>query len=185
MEQLTQELEKGKVVVNFGFFVVVFRMGRRSMSYLLLRGRENKSLYKIHRHGLHPSETTAVVVHFSVREGLFGAIVVHTCRIVRTVLAQVYTDQSLDRAAVSNARLLEEKERLEKENQRLSAMYAEAVRAGGRLEGVGGAFGGAGAGAEGLRRLQLESVAKDEKLRQLEAENQGLKARIRKLASVS
>ncbi|CAD7975324.1 unnamed protein product [Amoebophrya sp. A25] len=82
-------------------------------------------------------------------------------------------DQSLERVMTSNARLLEEKDRLHREVDRVSRLYAEAVDS----------F-STSAGDSGRERANAEVVQKDEKIRQLELENQQLKARIRKLASI-
>lgn len=98
-------------------------------------------------------------------------------------------DQGMERVLTSNARLLEEKDRLVREVERVSRLYAEAVAGSslssqGQGQGQGGGYGSEGELQKQVRNLQLEALAKDERIRGLEAENATLKNRIRKLASV-
>jgi len=102
-------------------------------------------------------------------------------------------DASLERVMEANARLMEEKDRIEKESKRTAQLYAESVR---QLQfqqqqaglmtsayGVGGHPNqGAAQLSEDIRNLQHELSQRQEALAQKEAENDSLKTRIRKLA---
>eukprot|EP00746_Dinoflagellata_sp_MGD_P007702 gnl/MRDRNA2_/MRDRNA2_115301_c0_seq1.p1 gnl/MRDRNA2_/MRDRNA2_115301_c0~~gnl/MRDRNA2_/MRDRNA2_115301_c0_seq1.p1 ORF type:complete len:651 (-),score=156.24 gnl/MRDRNA2_/MRDRNA2_115301_c0_seq1:23-1975(-) len=100
-------------------------------------------------------------------------------------------DASLERVMEANARLMEEKDRIEKEGKRTAQLYADSVR---QLQqqqaglmtsayGIGGRPGQAsGQVAEDIRNLQHELAQRQEALAQKEAENDSLKTRIRKLA---
>ncbi len=106
-------------------------------------------------------------------------------------------DQSMDRVMQANVRLLEEKERLGAELERVSTAYAQMNASSGAAGATGfgqsgdGAngfgFGAAGGGGDGALQQQVQALtaqlaAKDDVIRKLETENASLKARIRKLA---
>lgn len=99
-------------------------------------------------------------------------------------------DASLDRVMEANARLMEEKDRIEKEGKRTAQLYADSVR---QLQhqqqglmtsayGVGGPGQATAQVQEDIRNLQHEIAQRQEAMAQKEAENDSLKTRIRKLA---
>ncbi|CAD7945662.1 unnamed protein product [Amoebophrya sp. A120] len=99
--------------------------------------------------------------------------------------AKTSQDQGMERVMTSNARLLEEKDRLQREVERVSRLYADAVNhAAATSAGMGG-YGSSDELQQQVRTLQVDSLKKDEKIRVLESENASLKTRIRKLASVT
>merc|ERR1712048_320933 len=107
-----------------------------------------------------------------------------------------YHEQSLERVNTANARLLEEKDRVAKEVQRLSQLYAESVQQlQGRTDSLSNTSGVfrmdslmnttnsvAEADLEELAAVRTELEQVDEVLKSKEQENEGLKMRIRKLA---
>merc|ERR1712190_38580 len=106
---------------------------------------------------------------------------------------KAYHEQSLDRVVTANARLMEEKDRVAREVQRLSKLYTESMN---NMQNDSGPMGsGIGFGSEvseaagddevdhdEIRRIQEQIKKADEALAKKEQENLSLKNRIRKLA---
>lgn len=106
------------------------------------------------------------------------------------------SESSLERVMTSNARLLEEKDRLEKEVKRNSVLYQDVARqlsahqqqiavTISQHQGVGPAQVNVQAKEQFAKQLQLQLVQKEELINTWDAENQSLKSRIRKLAVAS
>merc|ERR1712187_637094 len=107
-----------------------------------------------------------------------------------------YHEQGLERVMTANARLREEKDRVAKEVQRLSQLYAESVQQlQGRTDSLSNTSGVfrmdslmntsnsvAEADLEELAAVEAELEQADAVLQSKEQENEGLKMRIRKLA---
>lgn len=104
-----------------------------------------------------------------------------------------YHESSLERLMQANGKLMDEKNRAEKEVQSLSQLYAESVQnvqqgdkeeqsALGRENSDASFLVSAPADQEEISRLQIEVAKVDEALKKKEAENESLKSRIRKLA---
>lgn len=103
-----------------------------------------------------------------------------------------YHESSVDRLMTANGKLLEEKQRTEKEMQRLSQLYAESVQnvqqegkdpLGYTRENTADVSpAAASASQELMSQLRSEVAQVDESLKKKEQENESLKSRIRKLA---
>jgi len=95
-------------------------------------------------------------------------------------------ESALERVMNANARLLEERDRLEKEKARVSELYQSTMGAMGAGAGAGGAGGNAAGGdaSASLEALKAELTQKQELLRKREQEGESLRARLRKLAMV-
>jgi hypothetical protein len=78
----------------------------------------------------------------------------------------------------ANAKLLREKEGMERELRQVSQLYQETFR---QLQTQGG---GSPSGGDVLPRLQEDLAAAREQVKALEADNTSLKSRIRKLATI-
>lgn len=98
-------------------------------------------------------------------------------------------ESALERVMNANARLLEERDKLEKEKTRVSALYQSTMGAMGAVPQAGSAAAG-GAGGEdrcdqaALDSMKAELAQKAELLRKREQEGESLRARLRKLAMV-
>mmetsp|Transcript_62666 Transcript_62666/g.161765 ORF Transcript_62666/g.161765 Transcript_62666/m.161765 type:complete len:658 (+) Transcript_62666:50-2023(+) len=108
---------------------------------------------------------------------------------------KVYHEQQVDRVTQANAKLHEDKDRVAREVQRLSQMYADAVK---QLQCEGSAGAGqadmfatdpadqvgssASADPEDVRRVRAALREKQSSLKSKQAENESLRNRIRKLA---
>lgn len=93
------------------------------------------------------------------------------------------TDNStLEKVMTSNAKILEEKDKLQGELSRVSRLYSEAVRA--ATSSSNGSMASTSTGGNSNQVLHQELIQKDARISELELENNGLRARIRKLASV-
>jgi len=102
-----------------------------------------------------------------------------------------YHESSLDRVMTSNGKLLEEKNRAEKDVQRLSQLYADSVQnvqqedkgeeASDNRDTDAAPVADAGDRAT-INKLRAEIAQVDESLQKKESENESLKSRIRKLA---
>mmetsp|Transcript_57629 Transcript_57629/g.146270 ORF Transcript_57629/g.146270 Transcript_57629/m.146270 type:complete len:645 (+) Transcript_57629:126-2060(+) len=96
-------------------------------------------------------------------------------------------ESALERVMNANARLLEERDKLEKEKARVSALYQSTMGAMGAVPQAGSA---AGSGGEercdqaSLEVLKAELAQKTETLQKREQEGESLRARLRKLAMV-
>merc|ERR1719329_357611 len=113
---------------------------------------------------------------------------------------KAYHQQSIERIMAANARLMEEKDRAEREVRRVSQLYAESVqqmqRRGSEADdltetssslpastGQGGAGGESSAtSAAEVAQLRAQVLQIDEQLKKKDQENESLKNRIRKLA---
>jgi len=99
-------------------------------------------------------------------------------------------ESGLERVMNANARLLEDRDRLEKEKARVSDLYQKAMGAMGAVAPTqtnGGQYPAAGAGnvdATTIQALQDELKQKSEMLAKREQEGESLRARLRKLAMV-
>jgi len=90
-------------------------------------------------------------------------------------------EQALERVMNANARLLEERDRLEKEKARVSDLYQSAMGAMGAAPKAAGAPAGPAASLEALR---AELAQKTDLLQKREQEGESLRSRLRKLAMV-
>lgn len=92
-------------------------------------------------------------------------------------------ESDLERLMNANARLMEEKDRLEKEKASLSSLYQNTVAALGASQGAAGK-GSAQDSLAILQALQSEVAAKTDQLSKRDQEGESLRARLRKLARV-
>jgi chromosome segregation ATPase len=97
-------------------------------------------------------------------------------------------ESALERVMNANARLLEERDKLEKEKARVSALYQSTMGAMGAVPQAGSTAGGAG-GEERCDQAALDAMKADlaqktELLTKREQEGESLRARLRKLAMV-
>mmetsp|Transcript_51692 Transcript_51692/g.82141 ORF Transcript_51692/g.82141 Transcript_51692/m.82141 type:complete len:679 (-) Transcript_51692:65-2101(-) len=99
-----------------------------------------------------------------------------------------YHEASLERLMTSNAKLREEKDRAEKEVERLSKLYADSVkqvqcvRMDSTAEYMADNLQTSGDDEEEVKRLKTQLSQLDESIKKKEQENESLKNRIRKLA---
>jgi DNA repair exonuclease SbcCD ATPase subunit len=99
-------------------------------------------------------------------------------------------ESALERVMNANARLLEERDRLEKEKARVSGLYQQTMGAMGAMPQAGAGYPGAGgstadgASAADLEALKVELAQKTELLAKREQESESLRSRLRKLAMV-
>jgi len=94
-------------------------------------------------------------------------------------------ESALERVMNANARLLEERDRLEKEKARVSELYQSTMGAMGAVAGAGGVGNAAGGDSTAsFEALKAELTQKQELLRKREQEGESLRARLRKLAMV-
>mmetsp|Transcript_28065 Transcript_28065/g.89202 ORF Transcript_28065/g.89202 Transcript_28065/m.89202 type:complete len:640 (+) Transcript_28065:114-2033(+) len=95
-------------------------------------------------------------------------------------------ESGLERVMNANARLLEERDRLEKEKARLSELYQSTMGAMGAVAERGPGAGEASAGGDlaQLEALKAELARKQDLLSKREQEGESLRARLRKLAMV-
>jgi len=97
-------------------------------------------------------------------------------------------ESALERLMNANARLLEERDRLEKEKARISELYQQTMGAMGAVAATASAAGGAGGHGPcdraALEALRAELAEKTETLGKREQEGESLRQRLRKLAMV-
>jgi len=98
-------------------------------------------------------------------------------------------EADLERVMNANARLLEERDRLEKEKARVSDLYQRAMGAMGAVTPAVAKSGGGYPqeeedGGQSIQALQAELQQKTELLSKREQEGESLRARLRKLAQV-
>merc|ERR1712187_1085051 len=94
-------------------------------------------------------------------------------------------EADLERVMNANARLLEERDRLEKEKARVSQLYQHTMGAMGAVVKAPGSSEGypsGSASAADLERLKQELAQKKELLAKREQEGESLRSRLRKLA---
>lgn len=99
---------------------------------------------------------------------------------------KTHHENSLERVMTANARLMEEKDRTERECRRIAQLYAESTQQAGDLNTTAPPPGqqaeNAGTSAEELRSLEAQIAQVNASIQQREQENESLKNRIRKLA---
>eukprot|EP00927_Polykrikos_kofoidii_P079259 TRINITY_DN76044_c0_g1_i1.p1 TRINITY_DN76044_c0_g1~~TRINITY_DN76044_c0_g1_i1.p1 ORF type:complete len:631 (-),score=142.80 TRINITY_DN76044_c0_g1_i1:39-1931(-) len=99
---------------------------------------------------------------------------------------KAHRESALERVMNANARLLEERDRLEKEKARVSELYQSTMGAMGAVTEAGGGVGG---GADAITPADLEAMKaelaqKAELLGKREQESESLRSRLRKLAMI-